>query len=133
MEIKSFKTGRFYDGQPQNVKYTHQENSVYFIDLARGIDGFIDLLLPCLASEKEILEAYDSGAYRGAMNKSEIDLSRAVAKQLNNEKPVVAYHEGGSLFAGDEAYYSPGWYLFEKGEARIVTVLEPFTNNALEV
>jgi len=37
-----------------------------------------------------------------------------VYHQLNN-KPVVQYHCGGLMFAGDETYYDPGWYIFIEG------------------
>lgn len=43
-------------------------------------------------------------------------------------KMVVAYHEGGPLWAGDEAYHPAGWYLFNGKDPIPVTVLIPFTN-----
>ena len=50
---------------------------------------------------------------------------------------VVAYHDGGRMFAGDDTEYSPGWYLYDKdredGEPELVTVLRPYTNEPLEV
>lgn len=49
------------------------------------------------------------------------------------QKMVVAYHEGGQMFAGDETDYAPGWYLYTGEDAVPVEVLEPGTNTPIKV
>lgn len=48
------------------------------------------------------------------------------------ELPVVAWHDGGQMFAGDEQPYEQGWY-FYPGKGRnpiLVDVREPFSNES---
>jgi hypothetical protein len=48
--------------------------------------------------------------------------------------PLVAYHDGGLLFAGIDKDYQAGWYLFNRDgtEPVPVIVLAPFSNDRLE-
>lgn len=39
------------------------------------------------------------------------------------KKPVVAYHDGGLMFAGDEESYPEGWYIFIPGEGAFEVVV----------
>lgn len=50
---------------------------------------------------------------------------------MEKAKMVVAYHEGGLMFAGDETDYAPGWYLYTGEDAVPVEVLEPGTNTPM--
>jgi len=46
---------------------------------------------------------------------------------------VVAYHDGGLMFAGDDQDFPAGWYLYDGHDATPVTVLEPFSNTPMAV
>jgi len=46
--------------------------------------------------------------------------SKQMASATN---PIVQYHDGGLLFAGDPQEYDAGWYLFDGKGARPVTVI----------
>ena len=49
------------------------------------------------------------------------------------ENPVVAYHDGGLMFAGDSREFPAGWYLYDGEDARPVTVFEPYSNAPMAV
>ncbi|MGB4467557.1 MAG: hypothetical protein WBI41_05840 [Azovibrio sp.] len=46
---------------------------------------------------------------------------------------IVAYHDGGLMFAGDDRDFPAGWYLYDGEDAHPVTVLEPFSNAPMVV
>ena len=59
--------------------------------------------------------------------------------KIVSRKPIVAWHDGGLLFAGDETNYPPGWYMMD-GESWFevdgkswyeVDVFVPFSNDEL--
>lgn len=48
---------------------------------------------------------------------------------MNKNELVVAFHDGGTMWAGDDREWDEGWYLFNgKDDPEPVVVLKPFSN-----
>ena len=63
IEIKVFQTGRHYSEKGQRIAYLVTSDSIYFVDVDRGIDGVYDNPMHESFTAREVLNMYDNGGY----------------------------------------------------------------------
>ena len=60
-------------------------------------------------------------------------MARTTTASASATNLIVAYHDGGLMFAGDDRDFPPGWYLYDGHDATPVTVFAPFSTTPMAV